>query len=242
MPGVAAQPKMPSAAAQPSTPVRISPPISAGPGSYRLVAGAGGRQVGSVMVHARDKGAVEVTDLGVDQTQRGHGIGQMLVASAAKTGLQFGKSKVTLAAQDNGSGHLTRWYKGMGFAQTGVNRHGYPELEAPIGRVLAGAAQPMLLALPKKSAIARCACGCSPSRIAQPSRKQRQIKDYKVGKIGNRAATVKVPSGEEESLLDDCFRADPPPPYTTWMQYLKENPMDQETLIRFCQKHLGRAF
>ena len=93
------------------------------------------------MVHARDKGAVEVTDLGVDQTQRGHGIGQVLVASAAKTGLQFGKSRVTLAAQDKGSGHLTRWYKGMGFTQIGVNQHGYPQLEAPIGRVLAGTAQ-----------------------------------------------------------------------------------------------------
>jgi GNAT superfamily N-acetyltransferase len=138
---VAVQPKLPPGAAQPLAPVRISPPVSAGPGSYRLTAGAGGRQVGSVMVHARDKGVVEVTDLGVDQTQRGHGIGQMLVASAAKTGLQFGKSKVTLAAQDKGSGHLTRWYKEMGFTQTGVNQRGYPQLEAPISRVLAGSAQ-----------------------------------------------------------------------------------------------------
>jgi ribosomal protein S18 acetylase RimI-like enzyme len=138
---VAAQAKMPSSAARPSAPVRISPPISAGPDSYRLTAGAGGRQVGSVMVHARDKGAVEVTDLHVAEAQRGHGLGRMLLASAARTGQQFGKSKVTLAAQDNGSGHLTRWYKGMGFAQTGVNQRGYPQLEAPIGRVLAGTAQ-----------------------------------------------------------------------------------------------------
>jgi len=93
------------------------------------------------MVHARDKGAVEVTDLGVDQTERGHGIGRMLVASAAKTGLQFGRSKVTLAAQDRSSGHLTQWYKGMGFTQIGVNQRGYPQLEAPIGRILAGTVQ-----------------------------------------------------------------------------------------------------
>ena len=135
---VAAQPKMSAGAVQPSAPVRISPPINAGPGSYRLTAGTGGRQVGSVMVHARDRGVVEVTDLGVDQNQRGHGIGQMLVASAAKAGQQFGKSKVTLAAQDRGSGHLTRWYKEMGFTQTGVNQRGFPQLEAPISRVLAG--------------------------------------------------------------------------------------------------------
>jgi ribosomal protein S18 acetylase RimI-like enzyme len=138
---VSAQAKMLAGAAQPSAPVRVSPPIGAGPGSYRLTAGAAGRQVGSVMVHARDKGAVEVTDLQVAEAQRGHGIGQMLLASAARAGQQFGRSKVTLAAQDNGSGHLTQWYKGMGFAQTGVNQRGYPQLEAPIGRVLAGTAQ-----------------------------------------------------------------------------------------------------
>jgi hypothetical protein len=93
------------------------------------------------MVHAHNKGAVEVTDLGVDQTQRGQGIGRMLVASAAKTGLQFGKSKVTLAAQDKGSGHLTQWYKEMGFTQIGVNQRGYPQMEAPIGRLIARPAQ-----------------------------------------------------------------------------------------------------
>jgi ribosomal protein S18 acetylase RimI-like enzyme len=139
---VAAQPKMPPGATQRSAPVRISPPISAGPDrSYRLTAGAGGQQVGSVMVHARDQGAVEVTDLSVDPAHRQHGIGKMLLASAARTGLQSGKSKVTLAAQDNGSGRLTQWYKGMGFTQIGVNQRGYPQLEAPIGRVIAGAVQ-----------------------------------------------------------------------------------------------------
>ena len=138
---VAVQLKLAPGAAQPLSPVRISAPISAGPGSFRLTAGAGGCQIGSVMVHARDKASVEVTDLGVDPAHREHGIGKLLLASAARTGLQSGKSKVTLAAQDNGSGKLTRWYKGMGFAQTGVNQRGYPQMEAPIGRVLAGTAQ-----------------------------------------------------------------------------------------------------
>jgi hypothetical protein len=139
---ITAQPKMPSGPAQPSPPVRISPTVSAGPpGGYRLTAGTGGRQVGSVMVHAREKGAVEVTDLHVSEAQRGSGIGKMLVASAARTGQQYGKSKMTLAVQDNGSGHLTQWYKGMGFTQVGVNHRGYPQLEAPISRVLAGNVQ-----------------------------------------------------------------------------------------------------
>jgi ribosomal protein S18 acetylase RimI-like enzyme len=138
---VETQAKMMPGVAQPSSPVRISPPISTGPGRFRLTAGAGGRPVGSVMVHQRDKGTVEVTDLSVDEAQRGHGIGQMLVASAAKTGLQFGKSKVTLAAQDGGSGHLTQWYKGMGFTQIGVNSRGFPQLEAPINRLVGASAQ-----------------------------------------------------------------------------------------------------
>src|SRR5215469_12343360 len=129
-------------AIQASAPVRISPPVSTGsPGSYRLSAGAGGREIGSVMVHARERGAVEVTDLGVDAAQRGNGVGQMLVAAAARTGLQSGRSKVTLAAQDRGSGHLTRWYKEMGFTQVGINQRGYPQLEAPINRLLVGTAR-----------------------------------------------------------------------------------------------------
>jgi ribosomal protein S18 acetylase RimI-like enzyme len=124
-----------------SASVRISPPISTGPGSYRLTAGTGGRPVGSVMLHTKDRTSVEVTDLGVDPTHREHGIGKMLLASAARTGQQFGKSKVTLAAQDNGSGKLTEWYKSMGFIQVGVNQRGYPRLEGSISGVLARAAQ-----------------------------------------------------------------------------------------------------
>jgi hypothetical protein len=132
---------LPGAVLPSSSPVRILPPISAGPGRYRLTAGAGGRQVGSVMVHVRDKGAIEVTDLNVAKAQRGHGIGRMLVASAARTGQQIGKSKVTLAAQDKGSGHLTQWYKEMGFAQIGTNQRGFPRLEAPINRLVGASVQ-----------------------------------------------------------------------------------------------------
>src|SRR5579863_6121511 len=139
---VAVQPKLAPGAAQPPSPVRISPPISAGPSRYRLTAGAAGRKIGSVMVHAHDKASLEVTDLRVDPAHREHGIGKLLLDSAARTGQRFGKSKVMLAAQDSGSGRLTHWYKEMGFAQVGVNQYGYPQLEAPISRMLAGAAQP----------------------------------------------------------------------------------------------------
>ena len=176
---VAVQPKMtpgaaaPLSPARPSPPVRISAPISAGPGSFRLTAGAGGRQIGSVMVHARDRASVEVTDLGVDPAHREHGIGRLLLASAARTGLQSGKSKVTLAAQDNGSGHLTRWYKGIGFAQIGVNQRGYPQLEAPIGRVLAGTAQRRQASHAKFSDTPLLSRGANPSiKIPAPSHRE----------------------------------------------------------------------
>jgi ribosomal protein S18 acetylase RimI-like enzyme len=147
----ALQPMMPRRAPTAGTPVqrkpvvqpkpvyRVSGPVRSGHDSFRIVAGAqGGSNVGSVMVHARDKSSIELTDLGVDPAHRQRGVGTILMSSALKTGQQLGKSKVTLAAQDSGSGHLTRWYERMGFSRVGVNGRGYAVLEAPIARVLAG--------------------------------------------------------------------------------------------------------
>ncbi len=71
-----------------------------------------------------------------------------LIASAARIGMQTGRSKVVLGSQDDGSGRLTGWYRRMGFAQVGVNTRGYPQLEAPIARVLAGVAQARLATAP----------------------------------------------------------------------------------------------
>ena len=90
------------------------------------------------MVHLRNHGAVEVTDLKVDQGARGQGIGKALLGSAARAALHFGRGRVALASQDNGSGKLTGWYKGIGFHQVGVNEHGFPKLEAPVNLVLSG--------------------------------------------------------------------------------------------------------
>ena len=60
----------------------------------------------------------------------------------------MGKTNVTLASQDSGSGRLTNWYRSMGFRQVGVNKLGYPQLEAPISRVLSGVAQARMAPLP----------------------------------------------------------------------------------------------
>lgn len=139
------QPKMAAAATvQRTAPVRVSAPMKTGGNSYRIAANAGGANVGSVMVHAKDQSSILVTDLGVDPGHRKEGIGNALLASAARTGMQLGKQKVVLDSQDNGSGHLTRWYRSMGFVQTGVGRNGMPHLEAPISRVVTGAAQPKM--------------------------------------------------------------------------------------------------
>jgi hypothetical protein len=59
----------------------------------------------------------------------------MLLASAARTGRQLGKSRVLLTAQESGSGRLTHWYQNMGFSRVGVNSRGYPQLAAPIAQL-----------------------------------------------------------------------------------------------------------
>jgi GNAT superfamily N-acetyltransferase len=128
----------PAPAVQRFAPVNVSTPIKSGDGRYRIEASAQGRPVGSLTVHLRNQGAVEVTDLKVDHDARGQGIGKALLGSAARAGLQFGRGRVALASQDDGSGKLTGWYKGMGFRQVGTNQYGYPTLEAPISRVLSG--------------------------------------------------------------------------------------------------------
>ena len=109
-------------------------------GSFRVSAGTGG-SIGSVRLHARAGAVAELTDLAVAEPYRDRGVGQQLIASAAQAGLQSGKSRMVLSAQDNGSNRLVQWYRGMGFQQTGVDSRGHPRLEAPIGRLLGRVAQ-----------------------------------------------------------------------------------------------------
>lgn len=122
-------------------PVHISAPGGTASGSYRVTAGSGPNPIGSLVVHTKRGAAAEVTDLGVAAGHRDQGIGRQLLVSAARAGLRSGNSKLSLSAQDSGSGRLTRWYKDMGFQQVGVNGRGMPVLEAPISRLLAGPVQ-----------------------------------------------------------------------------------------------------
>jgi ribosomal protein S18 acetylase RimI-like enzyme len=137
----AASPDITRGAAQRSTSVNVSGMMPVGNGRYRIVMGARGQQIGSVMVHNHGESGIEVTDLAVDPSHRKRGLGGVLMASAARAGNQLGKTRITLASRDSGTGRLTVWYKNMGFSQVGVNKLGYQVLEAPIRRVLSNVAQ-----------------------------------------------------------------------------------------------------
>ena len=134
------QPRSRSVVPSGVVPVQVSPPTKTGEGSYRIVAGAVGQPVGSVMVHTRSHSTIEVTDLHVDPAHREQGLGGLLIASAMRAGQGLGRSEVILDSHDEGSGKLTR-NQGMGFARAGTNELGYARLVAPIHRVLAGVGQ-----------------------------------------------------------------------------------------------------
>lgn len=155
--------------------VRVSAPVRDGNGRYKLNAQMGGRNVGSLVVHVGGGSSALVTDLGVDAAHRSQGVGKMLLASAAQTGLRFGKPRVALTADDNGSGKLNRWYGDLGFARSGSDARGRPLLEAQAGRILSGAAQPKM---------ARGVRGMQPfaraiqrSAMSDAERKQQEIRE-----------------------------------------------------------------
>ncbi|HYK01926.1 MAG TPA: GNAT family N-acetyltransferase [Thermoanaerobaculia bacterium] len=129
------------AAVQRNAAVHVTSPTKVGDASYRIAARAGGQEAGSVLVHARGRAEIVVTDLGVSPEHRKQGVGNALIESACRAGLQLGKSKVVLSSQDNGSGKLTQWYKRMGFTPAGHDQKGLVKLEAPISRVMAGVGQ-----------------------------------------------------------------------------------------------------
>ncbi len=123
--------------------IRIQPPTPLGDGRYRVSAYSGGRQVGSLMIRSGKVAAAHVTDLSVDERHRDQGIGRMLIVSAAQASQRFGKARLSLDAQDGGSGRLTRWYQDMGFSRVGTNPLGYPKMEIGVSRLANGAVQRM---------------------------------------------------------------------------------------------------
>lgn len=128
-------------ASQPASAIRIQPPTPLSDGGYRVNAYSGGRQVGSLTIRSGKVAAAHVTDLSVEESHRNQGIGRMLIVSAAQASQRFGKARLSLDAQDSGTGRLTRWYQDMGFSRVGTNHLGYPRMEAGVGRLANGAVQ-----------------------------------------------------------------------------------------------------
>jgi GNAT superfamily N-acetyltransferase len=128
-------PRPQEAPLQRTTPVRVGA-MSLGDGSHKVTAAQDGRPAGSLRLHDRGRGTVEVTDLGVEATHRGAGVGHQLLHSALRTVLRLGGRKVSLNADDKGSGRLINWYQQMGFRRTGANLSGLPRLEAHVDRAL----------------------------------------------------------------------------------------------------------
>jgi ribosomal protein S18 acetylase RimI-like enzyme len=157
----------PQGAVQRAAPVSVSGMMAVGNGSYKIVAGAGGQKVGSVMVHNRGTSTIEVTDLAVDPSHRKRGLGGVLMESAMRAGLQLGKTKVKLASQDSGTGRLTSWYKNMGFVPVGSNSRGYPVLEAPITRALPRVVQGCIFPAPSSAGTLSTAGTRQPAAVLQ---------------------------------------------------------------------------
>jgi ribosomal protein S18 acetylase RimI-like enzyme len=122
-------------------PLQVSSAKNLGGGAHAVTAAQDGRSAGSVKLHQRGGGKIEVTDLGVDAPHRGGDVGRRLLDSALRAGFRLGGRSVSLDADDNGSGRLVNWYQKMGFSRTGIRGNAGPRLEAPIGKVLGAVAQ-----------------------------------------------------------------------------------------------------
>jgi len=199
---------------QRAAPVNVSGMMAVGNGSYQIVAGTGGQKVGSVKVHNRGESTIEVTDLAVDPSHRKQGIGGVLMASALRAGLQLGKTKVTLASQDSGTGRLTSWYRNMGFVPVGSNRLGYPVLEAHISRALSCVAQACMVPS-RTSATAKFTAGArQPAPVVQLAEMTKQ-------QAFDRATAIFTP----EQFRD-----------LNWPNF----PKDEGALREYIQRHPGK--
>ena len=119
--------------------LRLGRPLEVCEGSYQIAADIGERLAGSVIVHQGSRSAIEITDLKVLPEFRGRGLGRLLIHSALQTGICLAKRYAVLVSGDSGSGRLSRWYQGLGFQKSGLQK-GYPEYAARIARALFGVA------------------------------------------------------------------------------------------------------
>jgi ribosomal protein S18 acetylase RimI-like enzyme len=105
-------------------------------GETRITAHEGTGAVGSARARTTADGSLEVTDLEVAPAHRGRGHGDEILSAAARHAQRSGASRIVLNAHDDGSGHLDRWYRSLGFEGTGDDRSATPLLAASPSRLV----------------------------------------------------------------------------------------------------------
>jgi GNAT superfamily N-acetyltransferase len=105
-------------------------------GPFRISAALGHRDVGQVEVDLSGRSEIAIHDLVVAPPFRGAGLGAALVGAALRFGARAGRSRARLEADDDGSGRLVRWYRGLGFTPIGTSPRGLPTMQADIGRAI----------------------------------------------------------------------------------------------------------
>lgn len=93
-------------------------------GGEVLFALKNGKVVGTVALKNIEPGVMELTKMGVEESQQGAGLGKMLCARAIETARQLGKSTVVLYSSSKLTRALTM-YRNMGFVDVPVNTDKY---------------------------------------------------------------------------------------------------------------------
>jgi ribosomal protein S18 acetylase RimI-like enzyme len=123
--------RSPAARPQPMTQDTSLTERAIGPARSKIELMTGHQLLGSVTVRDVDDATCEATDLSVEREHRGEGYGAELIGAVARAGAKLGRSRVTLGAQDDGSGRLDHWYESLGFNATGTQGDGFTRYAAP---------------------------------------------------------------------------------------------------------------
>jgi GNAT superfamily N-acetyltransferase len=125
----------------------VAAPVPDGEGAYRIACTtAAGAAIGGVTVRPSGREALWISHLEVAPPERGRGLGVRLLDAALKLGARAGRRTACLEADDDGSGRLLRWYRGLGFALAGRSPEGRPLLSTDIHRSIRIAARRLDLA------------------------------------------------------------------------------------------------
>jgi GNAT superfamily N-acetyltransferase len=100
--------------------------------AVRLELWVDGESIGGLSLVDRGARCQELRGLAVSASWRGQGLGRVLVALAMERTFMAGRTHVRLAADDDGSGALRRWYQALGYYPVGVDPRGRAILESSV--------------------------------------------------------------------------------------------------------------